>query len=201
MEAELRTKRNRKKISVDGFWFWMPIILRNSGGAVRTKKWRMQDSYSHHHRGCRSIPEWQSLPWKQCSGRSSGQDLNGHEATGADYHGKKPDVIINSVLSGINQSVMGQMPNKDANRKIIQRVRKRMMACPNPINLAELIIPEEYQYYEPFPNEKERFLSYDTGSDDTNRILLFGRDSHKKWSHQIDEVFMDGTFSLSPPLF
>ena len=115
---------------------------------------------------------------------------------------EQPAQIINHVIQGIDLATMGQMPKKDANRKVIQRIINQLAMAPaNPKNLSELIIPDEYRSYEPVPGQQELFVLGDTGQDDANRILLFGRESHLRWSHQMDEVFMDGTFSLAPPLF
>lgn len=33
------------------------------------------------------------------------------------------------------------------------------------------------------------------------RILIFGRESHANWANNMLEVFADGTFIISPPLF
>ena len=58
----------------------------------------------------------------------------------------QPVQIINNVIQGIDQAVMGQMPNKAANKKMIQRTRYRIaMAPPNPIDITALIIPDGYK--------------------------------------------------------
>lgn len=76
---------------------------------------------------------------------------------------EQPAQIINNVINGIDIAVMGQMPSKDTNRKVIQRIRNQLaMALPNPNNITELIIPDEYKVYEPVPGVRESFLLGDT---------------------------------------
>lgn len=115
---------------------------------------------------------------------------------------EQPSQIVINVIQNSDQATMGQMPNKDAARKLIQRVRNRnSMAPPAPKDLAELEILERYKLYKTTEGQDELFLLGDTGREDLNRILLFGRESYRTWTHLMSEVFMDGTFSLSPPLF
>jgi hypothetical protein len=55
--------------------------------------------------------------------------------------------------------------------------------------------------YEVAPGQLEEFLLWDSGQEDVNRILIFGRQSTGAWSNQIERMYVDGTFSLAPALF
>lgn len=94
------------------------------------------------------------------------------------------------------------MPNKDAIRKVVQRRRNKQSDPPaQPANRASIVIPEKYKMYEVGPNETEQFLLWDSGEGDENRILIFGRSSHGDWANQMDKLYVDGTFSIAPPMF
>lgn len=55
--------------------------------------------------------------------------------------------------------------------------------------------------YEVAPDQLENFLLCDSGEQDVNRILIFGRQSNGGWSNQVQKLYVDGTFSLAPALF
>lgn len=115
---------------------------------------------------------------------------------------ENPSQIRNAAIEDIDQVTQGKMPNSEATRKMIQRARNQLHNAPhNPESLQALVIPDDFQLYEPTPGNEERFLLKDTGRQDPDRILVFGRASHVIWTHLMDQIFIDGTFSLSPPLF
>jgi hypothetical protein len=93
------------------------------------------------------------------------------------------------------------VPDKHATRKIVQRKRNEILDAPaNPENLHNLVIPDIFRFYSPGGGgNPEPFLLSDNG--DENRILLFGRHSHQQWAGKMSQIFVDGTFSISPPLF
>nr|CAD2154460.1 unnamed protein product [Meloidogyne enterolobii] len=89
---------------------------------------------------------------------------------------------------------------------MIKRARRAVQApLANPISLDQLVIPQEYQIYVRSEGREEQFLLDDSGVYEENghqhRILIFGRDSYGGWAHEMQECFMDGTFSISPNLF
>lgn len=205
MEAEkLRTERGRKKICDEGF-----LYNYHKLNAGEDKKFWRCDKINEGCKG-RIHTTLDDVVISRSDNHNHGSNAAAAEVIQIKTDMKqraldtmeRPSQIINYVINGIDQAVMGQLPNKDANRKVIQRVRiKDKMAPQNPANLHELVIPEQYKNYEPFDGVQEVFLLHDSGTDDNNRILLFGRENHQQWSHQMEEIFMDGTFSLSPPLF
>ncbi|KAF0985849.1 hypothetical protein HZS_7344, partial [Henneguya salminicola] len=58
-----------------------------------------------------------------------------------------------------------------------------------------------HQVYEVAQGQMEEFLLCDSGEQDKNQILLFGRQSNSEWSHLIEKLYVDETFSLAPALF
>ncbi|CDW54901.1 MULE and FLYWCH domain containing protein [Trichuris trichiura] len=109
-----------------------------------------------------------------------------------------PAVIINEVANGIPVSVKEQMPSNCALRQAIRRRRKAVEAAPPmPVGVASVVIPKDYQTY----GDQERFLLFDSGLGDEQRILVFGRQSAGQWSSQMKHIVADGTFRIAPPEF
>lgn len=86
--------------------------------------------------------------------------------------------------------------------RIVQRTRNRSgVPSSHYTNRADITIPDEYQRYEGSPGNFERFLLGDSGSDDPNRILIFGRENTRTWVGEVKKIYVDGTFSLTPRAF
>ncbi|KFD53301.1 hypothetical protein M513_05782 [Trichuris suis] len=71
------------------------------------------------------------------------------------------------------------------------------MHCHSRINREAIVIPLRYTCY----REGERFLLYDSGVGDVERILILGRQWNATWSSEKKTVLADGTFNIAPPLF
>ncbi|KAF0985637.1 hypothetical protein HZS_4142, partial [Henneguya salminicola] len=113
-----------------------------------------------------------------------------------------PSVILNGALQQASTAVQATMPNKDAIRKVIQRRRNESQeAPPQPPDRASIIIPDTYRFYEVTPGRMEEFLLWDSGEQDEARILILGQQSNREWSHLIEKLYVDGTFSLAPNFF
>lgn len=117
---------------------------------------------------------------------------------------ESPANIRTQAIAGIPVAVHGNLPSADHMRRNVQRSRNKAINAPsNPEFREDIIIPQEYSQYEYSPTNFERFLLADSGEIqiDPQRILIFGREYHSTWTFQMKELFMDGTFLLSPPLF
>lgn len=113
-----------------------------------------------------------------------------------------PVQVLNNALGNAGPATLGRMPNNDALRKCIQRKRREVAAVPtNPTDLSTLNIQDIYKVYEFSPGHTEQFLLHDSGMDDPERILIFGRESNIQWSPLMKSIFMDGTFRQAPFLF
>jgi len=94
------------------------------------------------------------------------------------------------------------MPNISATERLIQRARDQNEApLPTPTDLASFVVPDQYKFYHPSLEVDELFLLGDSGQVDPNRVMIFGRYNHRNWVQDMDHVFIDGTFTLAPPLF
>lgn len=113
---------------------------------------------------------------------------------------ERPQEIRAAVSQNISDGALGQFPSTDTMRKLINRSRQDNRT-PNPQTRQDIVMPIDFTQYETNPGEFEDFLLEDSGFGDNQRILIFGREYHKSWSEQMREVFMDGTFLLTPPLF
>lgn len=115
---------------------------------------------------------------------------------------KIPSVILNESLQSSSPVVISRLPSKDAIRKMIQRSRNEIHAAPpQPADRQSIVIPERYRTYKVSGDRRKEFLLWDSGIDDADRILEFGRESNKNWSRHIVRLYVDGTFSLFTSLF
>ncbi|KFD44753.1 hypothetical protein M513_14370, partial [Trichuris suis] len=109
-----------------------------------------------------------------------------------------PAVIIDEAVQSTSTAVVGQMPTRAALRQRIRRRRGTIEAAPpQPLSRASIVLPERYTMY----SADERFLLYDSGHGDEDRILVFGREAYGAWCGEMKVLFVDGTFSVAPSLF
>ncbi|XP_003738220.1 uncharacterized protein LOC100898192 [Galendromus occidentalis] len=109
--------------------------------------------------------------------------------------------VINATLLKLPEYVMGVMPTKSALKKTVQNARGERFSAPAaPTSSAELSIPEGYRTYETSPGVFEDFLLADSGPE-LDRILIFGRSRNIEELRYSKMWFVDGTFSIVPPLF
>lgn len=87
---------------------------------------------------------------------------------------EQPAQLINACATGMSEAGQAALPNHGALKKMIRRKRNEINAAPPaPQRVEQLVIPEEYQFYE-VNGHRENFLLYDSGPV-VNRILIFGR--------------------------
>ena len=100
-------------------------------------------------------------------------------------------------------AAQGQLPNTHALQKVIQRKRIRVQAPPpNPVNLAQFVIPANsvYREYEHQPGQIEPFLLAERGQG-PNNIFIFGRHTNIDLLERSNRWYMDGTFKIAPNIF
>uniref|UniRef100_A0A5S6R0K2 FLYWCH-type domain-containing protein n=1 Tax=Trichuris muris TaxID=70415 RepID=A0A5S6R0K2_TRIMR len=108
-----------------------------------------------------------------------------------------PAALMNEAFEGVSTAVLGQLPRTHHIQRMIQRRRAVIHAPPSlPVDHASFAIPEVYKTY-----GEERFLLYDSGLGDPDRILIFGRQSQGASSMQMKALYADGTFSIVPNIF
>lgn len=113
-----------------------------------------------------------------------------------------PTQIINSACQVASSSTLGHLLQKNSLRKTVQRVRNRGGHAPVlPANCASLVIPQNYTQYTLPDGSVENFVLADSGVGDRDRILIFGRSATATWIGNVNKLYVDGTFSLSPIIF
>ena len=110
-----------------------------------------------------------------------------------------PNRIISDSLAQASDAVAVNMPSLDNVRRTIRRYRAENTALPaNPQTRAAVpAIPNNLAV----TSNGDRFLLYDSGVGDANRILVFATDQALALLRQCDHWFGDGTFSVSPSIF
>jgi hypothetical protein len=205
LDRVIETTRGRQKLADEGYLYTFHKLLADG----ETKSWRCEARYSDSCKALIHTDAHNAVIYRK-GGHTHGANEARVEALQAVTDIKQrakdtmeqPSQIVNEATRQLHQAAMGQMPSRGATRQVIQRTRTQVAhAPPNPTSLSQLDIPERYRNYEATPGTEELFLLSDSGQDDTNRILIFGRESHSRWSGQMERVFMDGTFSITPPLF
>ncbi|KAL3125582.1 hypothetical protein niasHT_009715 [Heterodera trifolii] len=99
-----------------------------------------------------------------------------------------PATIRAQVLQNTCTPVLAAFPSKNATKK-------------------QLEIPNTYRIYKRTEIDEEQFLLADTGvfqiqgQNGPQRILIFGRASTAEWTYEMKDIYADGTFALTPPLF
>jgi hypothetical protein len=112
-----------------------------------------------------------------------------------------PAQIMNNATKYTSASVQGQLPSRDAARRMIQRQRQAQYPINDQLNLESLIVPEGYREYEYEHGKFEPYLLGDNGVGNVDRVLMFGRETHGLWIQHASSLYVDGTFRIAPPLF
>lgn len=109
-------------------------------------------------------------------------------------------VLIAGSVQGEQKSTIASLPSTKQMAKTVQRQRKGPGFPKNPNSLAELQLNGEYRV----TNSGENFILFDSGVNDEivdDRTIIFGTKENVEFMAKCEEIFMDGTFSVSPPLF
>lgn len=194
--------RNREKLSIEGYSY----VFDKMSASSTIKFWRCDNRSTCK---ARVHTDLQNVVLKHINIHSHDSDpakiiikekMNIAKAS-AILSTDPPSVIFSTTLTNTGVAVRGKMPKKSAFNKMIQRSRITIEQSPTlPLSLQALVIPDNYKSYECLPGVLENFLLYDS-HDDTCRFLIFGRESISSWINLAYQVFVDGTFSISPPLF
>ena len=117
-----------------------------------------------------------------------------------------PQRIIAKIRCNTSLAAQGKLESNRSLARMIQRNRNRHGTPSTHYTAVQQIsIPEEYRFYESSPGQTELFLLGDSQSDsehpDPQRILIFGRESTRSSVSEIEKLYVDGTFSLTPKLF
>ena len=109
-----------------------------------------------------------------------------------------PQRILSEGLAQATPAVAVNLPRIPHIRRAIRRHRKNEGDPANPVDRASIpIIPNEFTT----TDRGDRFLLYDSGVGDANRIILFATDQAINLLSTSDNWFGDGTFDVSPDIF
>ena len=85
---------------------------------------------------------------------------------------------------------------------LVQGGRKHLgIAWTEHRSLADIDLPSGYRCYEVTEGNSDDFLLGDTQSGDPDRILPFGGKSAASWIGNVQKLYVNETFSVSPELF
>ncbi|CAI6360119.1 unnamed protein product [Macrosiphum euphorbiae] len=100
-------------------------------------------------------------------------------------------------IAQVEMSVAGQLPSIASLKRTIQRVRQTELSAPsNPVDF-NFDIPEKFH----LTTDGELFLQYDSGSNDSKRILIFATNRNFELMENSEHWFCDGTFSSATSIF
>lgn len=115
-----------------------------------------------------------------------------------DTNAPATQIIAESVF-GEQKSTIAILPSNKSMTKTIYRQRTGHSTAKLPRNVAEIVMTDELR------NTKDgiSFLLYDTENElaDDDRTMIFGTADNVRFLAKCDQLFMDGTFSITPPLF
>lgn len=116
---------------------------------------------------------------------------------------KSPAAIINQTLQQHNSSeIPATFPTKYAIKKMINRSRNDHNSTPaQPTKRMRITLPPQYQYYKYADDEEEPFVLWDSGAQDANRIIIFGRTSNKEWINKTQSLYIDDSIFINSSLF
>lgn len=105
--------------------------------------------------------------------------------------------IIAEATANVSKVVAASLPKSSELRRIVNRQRHNPEMPKNPKTLSELNLTAEFCR----TLRGENFLLYDSGPDENKRIVMFGTNANLNFLVDCTELYMDGTFSITPPLF
>jgi hypothetical protein len=143
-----------------------------------------------------------------CKGRLLVTGENYKKATNEHNHGpekirksavsfeERPRAIIQACSSNNSEEAYAQIQSYDAARRTIQRQRNKILTrnTTRNKNISEIDINEEYKK----TDRGEKFLLYDSGNNDNNRIIMFGTARNIALLNEFPHWCVDGTFKVAP---
>ncbi|XP_063727137.1 uncharacterized protein LOC134854711 [Symsagittifera roscoffensis] len=109
-----------------------------------------------------------------------------------------PRQTILSVQRDINRETAAVIPSYSANQRTINRVKQeKRPRMQEPHSLTDFELPELLKV----THSGERFLHFDSGPNDTKRIMVFTTLPGLDILSGADDWFCDGTFSTAPSVF
>ena len=106
--------------------------------------------------------------------------------------------IITQSVSTITDDAKTKLPTVHHLRRNVRRHCQAVNnPLPVPLNVDEIVITDRYKV----THDGQDFLLFDTGSDNNNRMLIFGTHDNIRLLETTAHWFLDGTFKTAPVLF
>ncbi|CAG0914575.1 unnamed protein product [Notodromas monacha] len=191
------TKRGKRALLYEGFRYtcqrqadgdkpsqWMCVDRTCKGRghlSADEKQWTLKQEHNH-------LPEFGEVAANKVK-----SDIKiAAESSGA----VEPCLLTQKAYGEANEETLQHLPKEKSMKRTIQRSRRKKYPT-EPKSLDELEhISLEYQVI-----ESEQWLQYDSGIDEDNRVLIFGRKSTLKEMSRSRNWLGDGTFKTAPHLF
>ena len=98
----------------------------------------------------------------------------------------------------MTQNAAIKLPKIDSLKRTIRRQRQIINhAYPQPLTLADLVLPIEYQQ----TAKGDQFILYDSGQEHSNCFVIFGTHQNIEMLRSSQIWLADGTFKSAPALF
>lgn len=111
------------------------------------------------------------------------------------------EIVTKACAKANSRAVKMSLPKISSMSRTIRRIKNKRNAPPmTPRTVQELVLSELYTV----TSKGENFLLYDSGATGDNgqrRTIIFATQENVEFLQQCREWFMDGTFSICPPLF
>lgn len=105
--------------------------------------------------------------------------------------------VLEESKSGAQKSTIAQLPTDRTLSRAVNKWRQNSDAPKNPNDLCDLNINDACQM-----DNGKNFLLFDSGTRaNNNRLIIFGTRENLKFMAQCSEIYMDGTFKITPRLF
>ncbi|CAF0764984.1 unnamed protein product [Brachionus calyciflorus] len=138
---------------------------------------------------------WRCNSHNDCKARVYTIGLNPPVTEGQNWHEHPANPSKKEIRKAMNE-----LKDKNSNRcrSAIQAVQKNPYAqYQKPTSRSDLNLPEEFKR----SCNNEKFIIYDSGKDDTNRIILFGTENNLKLLKSHLNWYVDDTFDVCPDIF
>ena len=113
---------------------------------------------------------------------------------------RNPGDIVTEVLNAMDRDALVTMTSVETLKRQIRDIRHREGGHHGPIPQHKngWEVPADLQT---FVEDGGRFLQWDSGQDDPDRILMFASDEMIRNLHATDHFFSDGVMSKKPRMF
>ena len=119
------------------------------------------------------------------------------KATSATSH-QSSRVLVSQAAATFNEATLSQLPSVSTISRSVQKWRQKKANFPAvPMSRTGYAIPQEFTVLD----SGERFLQYDSGLNDENRMLIFVTAMRMEDLKRFPNWAIDGTFKVAPEIF